>query len=53
MDSKQQQVAEVIAKILKSDQEILNSEITVLSDLNDDDLLNSEQPGEELITRKD
>ncbi len=38
MDSKQQQVAEVIAKILKSDQEILNSEITVLSDLNDDDL---------------
>ncbi|MGA2368750.1 MAG: HEAT repeat domain-containing protein [Dehalococcoidia bacterium] len=38
MDSKQQQVVEVIAKILNSDQEILNSEIAVLSDLNDYDL---------------
>jgi hypothetical protein len=38
MESKQQQVGEVIDKILNSDQEILNSEIAVLSDLNDADL---------------
>ncbi|MGD0354377.1 MAG: HEAT repeat domain-containing protein [Dehalococcoidia bacterium] len=38
MDSKQQQVGEVIDKILNSDKEVLNSEIAVLSDLNDNDL---------------
>jgi HEAT repeat protein len=39
MDSKQQQVGEVIDKILNSDKEVLNYEIAVLSDLNDNDLV--------------
>ncbi|MHB8084431.1 MAG: HEAT repeat domain-containing protein [Dehalococcoidia bacterium] len=37
MDPKQQQVGEVLDKILAPDQEIGNSDIAVLSDLNDDD----------------
>ncbi len=38
MDSKQQQVSQVIDKILNPEQEILNSDLAALSDLNDDDL---------------